>query len=100
MRIPKKFLIRGKTWQVMLVDTLKDFGNTPIDGLCDSHSRTIYIDAGLGRRKTEVFFHEFIHAVLAEYGFQVVEIPGPVEEMICNIIAIELVERFKISLKK
>jgi hypothetical protein len=87
-----KLTIRGKVWRVIIKDDLLDSFDNPCDGLCEGSTRTIYIDSRADYKVT--FLHEFFHAVLDEYGFSVVEIPGPVEEFLVQTLAVELHESF------
>ena len=69
MRIPKKFMLKGKLWRVKYERNLKHEDGTECDGLCDVDNQIIWLDKALkGRKKTKTFLHEWGHAVVDETG--------------------------------
>ena len=89
MRIPKEFVIKGKTWVVEYKWGLYE-GDVKLDGLCTYQGRIIQIERGLSKSdKWPVFLHEFVHAVLHESHISGLDgYAGEfLEEIICESLA-------------
>jgi len=89
MRIPKRFNLKGKAWQVVVETDLKHDDGTECDGLCDVEGRVIYLDARLrGRKKKFIFLHELTHALIHEAHINPgVRFSEGVEEVLCDAFA-------------
>jgi len=92
--------IRGKRWRIVVRKDLRCELGVVVDGLCDSTARVIYLHADLtGKHRQQRLLHEFNHAVMAEYGMEVLGLPEQVEEMLVNILALELTENLTAIIK-
>lgn len=66
IKIPSKFIIKGKTWQVKYKKNLKADGYD-CDGVCDYGTRTITLKRGLSKDgKKATFLHELFHVIVHE----------------------------------
>ena len=75
MKIPKKVIIKGAEYKVMIVKQIDDDDS---EGECDSNVKTIKIRKSLSKEQRELtFVHECFHAVLAEIHMQ---LPDDLEE--------------------
>lgn len=91
MKIPRSVIISGKKWKIVLKKELRNDGTETIMGLCDSGTRTIYLDSSLEKNDLALtFWHEFTHAVLSEAHISSNSSAGLaeiVEEVICESMA-------------
>lgn len=66
-KLKKKFMIKGKEWIVVYKNNIQEPGVGACHGLCDSTTRTIYIEKNLNSdEKISVFLHELFHAIAFE----------------------------------
>ena len=68
---PKYINVRGETWRIKFVRKIVGRPKRTV-GLCDPGEREITIKLGEGREETfKTFLHECIHAIEAEYDFDI-----------------------------
>lgn len=96
MKIPKRFQLKDKRWTVVRVKILQSDDGILCDGLCDCETRTIYLQSGMSRRRTEeTFLHELFHAVLHEAHVNpYTRLSNGVEDVICDAFADLMLNRF------
>lgn len=83
------FTINGMVWKVRFVPPNNSALIMPdgakAAGMCDSNTRTLYIDRTIhGSYLKEVLSHEIVHAGLFAYG---IELDYETEEVVANIVA-------------
>lgn len=102
MKIPKEFLIKGKTWKVEYKWRLHDDNHGACNGLTDPATRTIYLDKMLPKvEKPGVFLHELNHAILHEaHLHESGGVDGFVEEAIVSSIADVYMSLFDLKWKR
>jgi hypothetical protein len=100
MKIPSKFVIKGKQWSVVYKPKLNDPELGECNALVDWMESTIFIDRNLPRNEKAIaLLHEIIHILLDEYHLH--ETGGIqdkfAEEVICAGLAKSLLEIFNIQ---
>lgn len=100
---PLKFYIQGAVWKVKFKAILKDEADEACRGLTDPQKKIIYLERSLKGKELEwIFWHEYMHAVLAESG--VVGNTGGldtlVEEIICDNLANAMTRDKRIKWKR
>lgn len=94
VRIPSQLDIRGKEWTVHYKWGLRNDKGELCDGLCVPSERKIFLAHGLGKDKEQIFFHEYIHAVMAEVGLYHTRLDPDIEETICHNLSVELISSY------
>lgn len=101
MKLPKKFKLKGKTWRIRFVDSIKDSGMDCL-GICHCDRRLIEIVKGLPPKKLKAtFLHELFHAVIFEahinYG---TKFGAGIEEVLCDAFEDALSTCFVLKFKR
>lgn len=101
MRIPRKFVLKGKTWKVRYKRELA-FEAVPCDGLCDYSKRTITINKQLNKAdRVNTFLHELFHAIIFEAHInRGTRFTEGLEEVLCDAFADALCTLFSVRWKK
>lgn len=90
--LPKKISVRGQEYQVLVKDSPIDHKGNLCDGTCSDSNKIIEISKDLTPdRQLEVFFHEWLHAIWNEIGFDDEDIPAWVEHMFIIAISKDIV---------
>lgn len=76
-KYPKHLTIRGEHWEVKFARNLDKRADassdeSPILGLCEPDTKTIWIKLGQSKIDTlKTFVHEIVHAIEDEHGFTI-----------------------------
>lgn len=70
MKIPKKIMIAGIPYQIIMRDSDRDgMSERDLAGLSDTKHCKIFIDTGISKEKQESsFIHELIHVICYHYA--------------------------------
>lgn len=90
-----KIKIKGKSWKVLFVSSLRTPDGQLVMGLCSASERTIYVDDDLkGSARVSTFLHELNHAIMAELH---VVLDLSIEEVLVDGLADVYTDLFFIS---
>lgn len=96
--IPRKRIVQGKEWKIkQKIDLTYDDG-TPILGMCDMNTRTIWIKKNMPESsKLSVLCHELTHSVFYELE---VKLSFNEEERVVEAVENMLFENFNLKVRR
>ena len=101
LKIPKFFVIKGKTWKIKKLKRVVHADGEECRGLADFDTRVITLEKGMEPlQEVQILIHELIHAVLHEAHLSPNSgLPDSVEEIVCDAIADMITGCFNIEAK-
>jgi Zn-dependent peptidase ImmA (M78 family) len=96
--LPKKLSIKGNDWAIKKQTNVKDEDGNECLGLCVYDTKKILLEKGMTKSsELEVFFHEFLHALLHEIHL---DIGRQADEMLVEAITQEVFKNFNVRIKR
>ena len=102
LKIPKTFVIKGKTWKIKKLKRVVHADGEECRGLADFDTHTITIEKGMEPlQEVQILIHELIHAALHEAHLGPNSgLPDSVEEIVCDAIADMITGCFTLGAKR